>query len=272
MRRYGLCMVVLLALLFGCGRAADEAYITRKPKEPPKHSGKEPLELDLGGGVQMKLVWIPAGEFMMGSPNDERGRRDIEERQHRVRITKGLYMGATEVTQAQYKAVMGNNPAHFKGDNNPVETVSWTDAVEFCKKLSQRTKQAVRLPTEAEWEYACRAGTTTPFHFGETIPTGQVNYDGRTTHVGSFSANALGLYDMHGNVCEWCADWYDKDYYQKSPADDPQGPPAGKGRVTRGGSYIYFVGGCRSAYRGDGMLPTHKSDAVGFRVVLTAPE
>jgi len=177
--------------------------------------------VELGGGVNLEMIFIPPGEFMMGSPAEEED-RDDDENLHQVRLTKGFYLGRYPVTQAQYKAVMGKNRSHFKGKDRPVEEVSWRDAAAFCEQLSHRVGQRVMLPTEAQWEYACRAGTTTPFSFGATISTNQANYDGNhtygggskgvyreeTTRVGQFSSNAWGLYDMHGNVDEWCSDWY----------------------------------------------------------------
>jgi formylglycine-generating enzyme required for sulfatase activity len=178
---------------------------------------------DLGGGVTLEMVEIPAGEFMMGSIAGELDRENDESPQHRVSVPS-FYIGRFAVTQAQWQKVMGTSPSGFKGEKNPVENVTWNDAQEFCKKLSQQTGRQYRLPSEAEWEYACRAGTTTPFHFGETITTDLANYDGnytygsgtkgvyriKTTPVGSFPANEFGLCDMHGNVWEWCADiWHD---------------------------------------------------------------
>ncbi len=186
------------------------------------------ITLDLGNGVTMDLVYIPAGTFMMGSPDAEIQRLNQkfnsdwfnkEAPQHRVTI-QPFYMGKYQVTQAQWQAIMGNNPSNFKGDNHPVEQVSWEQCQEFCQKLSAKINQEVCLPSEAQWEYACRAGTTTPFYFGETITTDLANYNGNytfaneskgtyrggTTPVGSFPPNAFGLYDMHGNVWEWCQD------------------------------------------------------------------
>ena len=187
-------------------------------------------------------------------------------------------MGVYPVTQEQWQAVMGNNPSHFKGEKNlPVEQVSWDDCQEFIKKLREKDKKPYRLPTEAEWEYACRAGTTTPFHFGETISTDQANYNGevvygngkkgvyrkKTTPVGSFPANAWGFHDMHGNVWQWCQDWYG-DYPQKDVVD-PQGPEIGEYRVLRGGSWSSPPQLCRSAFRA-GDLPRSHNDGFGFRI------
>ncbi|MCX5655678.1 MAG: formylglycine-generating enzyme family protein [Planctomycetota bacterium] len=222
------------------------------------------LALDLGGGVTMKLVLIRPGKFMMGDGKD----------QHEVAISKPFYMGVTEVTQAQYEAVMGTNPSNFKGATNPVEMVSWNDAAEFCKKLSEKTRQAVRLPTEAEWEYACRAGTQTAFSFGDD-PSALGDYawhmgnsKGMTHHVGRKKPNAWGLYDMHGNVYEWCADWYGA--YPKGSVTDPSGPATGNGlRVLRGGSWdLVDTGNFRCAFR-DNYVPAGRDRDVGFRCART---
>ena len=223
----------------------------------------------------MKFVWIPPGNFMMGSPKEEK-QRNSNETQHKVTLTKGFYMGVYTVTQEQWKAVMGNNPSAFKGEKNlPVESVSWDDCQEFIKKLREKDKKPYRLPTEAEWEYACRAGTTTPFHFGETISTDQANFNGedvavkkrhsrdKTTPVGSFPANAWGLHDMHGNVWQWCQDWYG-DYPQKDVVD-PQGAGKGPNRVLRGGSWFYTADCCRSACRNSGE-PGFRNYSIGFRL------
>jgi len=199
-----------------------------------------------------------------GSPKEEKERQTEggDETQHKVTLTKGFYMGVYTVTQEEWQAVMGNNPSNFKGEKNlPVEQVSWADCQEFIKKLREKDKKPYRLPFEAEWEYACRAGTTTPFHFGETISTDLANYAGNFTYgdgkkgvdrkktmpVGSFPANAFGLHDMHGNVCQWCQDW-NGEYPQKDVVD-PQGPERGGIRVLRGGSWFHTPLHCRSAYR-----------------------
>jgi len=217
--------------------------------------------------VTQRLRWIPPGEFLMGSPPEEKERYN-NELQHRVQISSGYWLFDTQVTQALWQAVMETNPSRFKGPNRPVETVSWDDCQAFISKLNERVSGLdSRLPTEAEWEYACRAGTTTPFNTGENLTTDQANYDGNypyrnfpkgkdrqeTTQVGSFPCNAWGLYDMHGNVDEWCADWYGKDYYEECQRAglvvDPQGPSEGSSRVLRGGRWSFSAVYCRSAYR-----------------------
>ncbi|KHD10209.2 hypothetical protein PN36_06920 [Candidatus Thiomargarita nelsonii] len=238
---------------------------------------------NLGKGVELEMVSIQGGTFMMGSPESEERREDKEGPQHNVRVEKPFYMGKYPVTQAQWEVLMGNNPSSFKGKNRPVENVSWDDAVEFCKRLSEMTGKTYRLPSEAQWEYACRAGTTTPFYFGETITTDLANYDGNytyaegpegvdrqeTTELGSFPPNAFGLYDMHGNIWEWCAD-SSHNSYEGAPSDGSvwEGS-SGSRRVLRGGSWGYNPDGCRTARRlwGD---PCVRNFNVGFRVVWVA--
>ncbi len=241
--------------------------------------------------IGMEFALIPAGEFMMGSRDSaaevarEAGTKEEyytdEHPRHRVRVTKPFYMGAHEVTQAEYERLMGKNPARFKGTRNPVEKVSWNDAVEFCRRLSQKESVTYRLPTEAEGEYACRAGTTTPFYTGETISTELANYDGdytyargkkgvyreKTTSVGSFPANSWGLHDMHGSVWEWCQSLYKQYPYR---ADDGRENLRATGdRVLRGGSWGSNPDCCRSAPRSRGS-PSNSYDNYGFRVVLLA--
>jgi formylglycine-generating enzyme required for sulfatase activity len=231
--------------------------------------------------VTIEMVSIPTGTFQMGSTMGE----SDEEPVHLVAVS-AFQMGRYEVTQEQYRKVMGENPSRFKGDTQrPVEQVSWEDAVTFCNKLSELeglepcyeldtwecnfTKDGYRLPTEAEWEYACRAGTSTNYYAGDTesdlARAGW--YDGNsgeTTHpVGGKEANAFGLYDMHGNVFEWCNDWYGD--YGSANAIDPQGPSSGSSRVERGGSWYDYYNYCRSAYRND--YPDVGDYYVGFRVV-----
>ena len=205
--------------------------------------GAEPKEevSDLGKGVKLEMVLIPAGKFVMGSPKDEKD-RDVGEDQHEVILTKAFYMGKYEVTQNQWESVMGGNPSKDKGAKLPVTNVSWNDCQEFIKKLNAKGKGEYRLPTEAEWEYSCRAGTKTAYSFGNAIAPKDANYKdaniGRSVAVGSYKANVFGLYDMHGNVWEWCEDWYGG--YGKGAAIDPKGPNSGEGRVLRGGSFILF--------------------------------
>jgi eukaryotic-like serine/threonine-protein kinase len=234
---------------------------------------------DLGKGVNLEMVAIPGGTFTMGSPSTEKERGNDEGPQHQVTI-QSFYMGKFEVTQAQYEAIMGTNPSSFKSANRPVEKVSWNDAVEFCKRLSQKTGRTYRLPSEAEWEYACRAGTTTPFSFGETITTDLVNYNGnftygaapkgkyrqQTTDVGSLPPNAFGLYDMHGNVWEWCADsWHDS--YSGAPTDGSAWiDNDNQNRILRGGSWLLIPFVCRSAGRNSDTRAFF-INYIGFRVV-----
>jgi formylglycine-generating enzyme required for sulfatase activity len=255
------------------------------PDKLPKVELKE-LALDLGGGVKLELRFISAGKFTLGSPATE-AKRTENETPHRVTLTQPFYMGKFPVTQEQYEALMGKNPSLIKAPRNPVEFVSWNDAQDFCTKLSKKSGKTVKLPTEAEWEYACRAGSTTAYYFGDnpaaladygwfsdnsdSKPGDKKAFANKMTHpVGLKKPNAWGLYDMHGNVCEWCQDWVDK--FTEQPAVDPQGPAAGKARVMRGGSCNLAAGDCRSAFR-IAYPPERISGHVGgfgFRVVVTA--
>ncbi len=319
--------------------------------------------LDLGGGVKLELVLIPAGKFIMGTPEptpvDEEGfgkkivagqallavgggvllvvlgivlvrafrqrsrprfslarllvmtvaagmallgglhwrhsilalveaevkfksalarydeASDDEKPAHAVTLTKPFYMGKFAVTQEQYQAVIGAAPSKFKGKDNPVETVSWDDAQAFCKKVTEQAKQTARLPSEAEWEFACRAETASMYHSGDTeadlarVAWYRANSNNTTHPVGQKDPNAFGLYDMHGNVLQWCQDWHGEDYYRKSEAENPQGPAQGWARVLRGGSWNYRPGDCRSAHR-DEEDPRARYYPLGFRV-LVAP-
>ncbi len=248
-------------------------------REDPGHQPGETLIIDLGNGVGIDLVWIPPGEFMMGSPEGEVGHEDDEGPQHRVTISSGFWMGKYEVTQRQYMQLMGRNPSRFKGLFKslelPVEQVSWDAAQEYCQALQRRLPRELagktaRLPTEAEWEYACRAGTTTPFHYGDSLDSSMANFDAgsskKTKPVGRFKPNAWGLYDMHGNVSEWCQDWCDD--YAESVLTDPTGPNSGSGRVLRGGGWLSRAHGCRCARR-DGRAPVYRNYGLGFRVVVS---
>ena len=235
---------------------------------------------DLGNNITLEMVQIPGGSFMMGSPASEKGRSQDESPQHQVNVP-GFSMGKFVVTQEQYQQIMGNNPSHFSGAKRPVEQVSWNNAVEFCQKLSQKTGREYRLPSEAEWEYACRGGTTTPFHFGETITTDLANYNEtqyasepkgkyleQTIDVGSFPPNAFGLYDMHGNVWEWCQDdWHDN--YINAPKDGSAWTSqSGNNKLLRGGSWYNDPALCRSAFRNYSILDDYNNN-IGFRVVCS---
>lgn len=225
---------------------------------------------------------IPAGTFTMGSPAGESGRYD-NETQHQVTISRPFYLQTTEVTQGQWQQVMGNNPSYFKkcGTDCPVEKVSWNDVQEFIRKLnSMEGTDKYRLPTEAQWEYAARAGTQTPFSTGDCLAISEANYNGnhplegcteggyrqKTMRGGSFAPNAWGLYDMHGNVLEWVKDWYGN--YPSGRVSDPEGPSSGSGRVSRGGSWFYSARNIRSAYR-DRDFPGYCYSFLGFRLLRT---
>jgi formylglycine-generating enzyme required for sulfatase activity len=255
----GLIVCAALAFLFAAAGCLGSGS---QPAAPTTAAPAE-LTLDLGGGVTMKMVLIRPGKFMMG--DEVQGR-------HEVTISKPFYMGATEVTQAQYEAVMKTNPSLVKGPTNPVEMVSWDRATDFCRKLSAKTGKAVRLPTEAEWEYACRAGSKTMFCFGDADKDlGDYawyldNGGGKTHPVGQKKPNAWGLYDMHGNVGEWCADLYGE--YPNGPVTDPQGPAAGYGRVLRGGCVYFNSYNCRAAYRKK-CAPGDGTSENGIRVVVS---
>ncbi len=235
------------------------------------------VPIQVTNSIGMKFSLIPPGQFSMGSPAKEEWHRD-DEPLHRVTISKPYYMATTEVTQREWKALMGTNPSFCTGDDLPVETVTWEQAAEFCNKLSLKEGAKYRLPTEAEWEFACRAGSTTPFYTGQTISTDQANYDGNytyangrkgdfreaTTEAGKLEDNAWGLFDMHGNVWEWCADWYAE--YPAADVTDPTGPAGGDRRVFRGGSWVNFPAVCRSANRAK-VIPLSWHFHLGFRVV-----
>jgi len=235
--------------------------------------------------IGMKFILIPSGVFTMGSPLDEPS-RNSGETQHDVTLTNSFFMQNTEVTQGQWLSIMEENPSHFNscGNDCPVENVSWSDVQEFITKLNNREEGFLyRLPTEAEWEYAARAGTTTPFAFGNCLSTDQANYYGnmsydecptgvfrnKTLPVASLSANSWGFYDMHGNVLEWCQDWYD--LYPTDSVTDPVGASTGLDRVLRGGSYNRQPKNCRTAVRHRG-IPTESYHDVGFRLVCTQVE
>ena len=280
-------------------------------QEPPnftinKRQGRNQsyVEVLAEGLMPLRMLLIPAGTFLMGSPEDELDRTEHEGPQHEVIIAQ-FFIAKYPITQAQWRAVaampqvgreLNPDPSYFKGDRRPVEQVSWNDAVEFCDRLTIHTNRQYRLPTEAEWEYACRAGTTTPFHFGEMVTTDIANYCGKdrkiggtdysgsygdgpkgeyreeTTPVDQFEgANAYGLMDMHGNVLEWCQDhWHEN--YEGAPTDGSAWLSSDKikSRVLRGGSWFSDPRYCRSAYRFR-IEPDDRSNDVGFRVCCSAP-
>ena len=260
--------VIAVSLWLGVGASISSA-------QPPK---------EITNSIGMKLVLIPKGTFMMGSPESEKGRNE-NETQHEVTISKDYYLGVHEVTQAQYEKVIGKNPSHFQGaivgNENadlPLENVSWDEAVEFCKKLSElpeekKAGRVYRLPTEAQWEYACRAGSKTAYSFDDEEGLLPVygwfirNSSQRTHTVGLLEPNAWGLYDMHGNVWEWCSDWHEE--YPKGAVSDPSGPREGSGRVSRGGGWGLVAAFCRSASRNwyDPSFRDNRDN--GFRVALS---
>ncbi|MGL5871049.1 MAG: SUMF1/EgtB/PvdO family nonheme iron enzyme [Xenococcaceae cyanobacterium] len=242
------------------------------------------VAIEIDDGINIDLVVIPGGKFLMGSPNKEAERGSEEDPQHEVTVPTFL-LGKYLVTQAQWQALMKNNPSRFEkdGKNRPVERISWFESKLFCEKLSELACREIRLPSEAEWEYACRAGTTSPFSFGATLTTELANYNGeftyahgvveenrhQTTEVGSLPANPFGVYDLHGNVAEWCIDtWHDN--YTGAPVDGSAwiSGKEKEARVLKGGSWLHVPGSCRCASRLNA-LPNSKSDAFGFRVAAS---
>ena len=227
--------------------------------------------------LSLEMLWCKPGAFQMGSPEDEEDRYD-DETLHEVTLTSGYWLGKHLVTQAQWERVMGDNPSQFEGADRPVETVTWTDVTSFCEKLTELEREAGRLPagmayqlpTEAQWEYACRAGTTTAYAFGDSLTSDQANIaggPGETTDVGKYPANDWGFHDMHGNVYEWCADRYGD--YPRGAVRDPVGPAGGSGsyRVRRGGSWYITANYARSALRRRSE-PAFSDSILGFRLSL----
>jgi formylglycine-generating enzyme required for sulfatase activity len=260
-------------------RAIDSAQAAPVRSEPalpsglPSHSIGDKWTDPVTG---ITFLWIPPGSFDMGSTKIE----DANPVRN-VKINKGFWLGQFEVTQAQWRAVMNNDPSSFKGDNLPVEQATCEEVNLFILKLNSMGQGGFRLPTEAEWEYACRAGTKSEFCYGDTLDSSQANFDGnypygvatkgvyreKTTVVGSFRPNAWGLYDMHGNVWELCSDWYDPDYYKsrQNPDNDPCGPSTGSFRVERGGAWRNVADECRSAARSR-YVPGFRFNSIGFRL------
>jgi formylglycine-generating enzyme required for sulfatase activity len=335
MRRY----LVLAACCVGAGLALIQAQ-ERQPGKPSADLvplRENMLSLDLGDGVKMEFVRIKAGSFLMGSPGSDKEAYDNEKPQHEVMLTRDYYLGRCAATRGQFRAFVSasgyqteaekdgkggwgydsekrlffqnaryswRDPGFDQTDNHPVVNVSWNDANDFCEWLSRKTGRKCGLPTDAQWEYACRAGTSTRFYHGDdedglkdTANIADLSLKAKWDYshldnkifqkaisewfermswddgyafaapVGQFKPNKFGLYDMHANVWQWCADRYEKDYYAKSPKTDPEGPSNGQYRVLRGGSCIHRPGSCRSAFRA-GIDPSSRSHDIGFRVLV----
>jgi|GEM_PF-1580953 formylglycine-generating enzyme required for sulfatase activity len=301
-----LCLVVLIAFVAGCGSTTAPSSDSSEAPVAAESGGlgslfgastedaegtTAPSSLKTGdvstNSIGMKLGVLPPGEFEMGSPETEE-KRSGDESRHRVRLTKPAFMTTYEITQAEFLAVMETSPSGITdSDRLPVQNVSWEQAVAFCRKLSELPEEKAagriyQLPTESQWEYACRAGSTTPTSFGGAITSSQANFDGNYPYgtdtsgtfvgkpqaVGSYEPNAWGFYDMHGNVWEWCRDWYAADYYTSAAADDPEGPATGISHVIRGGSWYNFGYVVRSSYRSE-FTPPLEANIYGFRVVAS---
>ena len=260
-------------------KSATTPAVAANPVSPPPPAAKpqrkagDRLDLPLPNGLKMAFAWCPPGNFLMGG-----GIFTNEEPRHEVIISKGFYMGVHPVTQAEWREVMGSDPSYFKGDRRPVEQVSWDNAVAFCKELTTFTGKSVRLPTEAEWEYACRAGTSTAFWYGDIPNAERMNYRGdrvwngsvagtsreQTTDIATFAANPWGLCDTHGNVWEWCQDYWDEIFYRHSQRIDPVNSINSAQHVQRGGGWSTIPEYCRSARRDSGS-PGNISKSEGFR-------
>jgi formylglycine-generating enzyme required for sulfatase activity len=266
--------ILLGGLIAVAGLAAGGWYVFGPPSAGgttrPSTRSSETARTTVTNSLGMVLVPLHGGRFLMGDATIADARPP-----HPVQIARPYMIGVTEVTQAQYQLVVGDNPSHFPGDARPVDSVTWDEAVAFCEKLSARAEEQAagrvyRLPTEAEWEYACRAGTGTAFSLGPTLSGAMANTlrsgNRATLEVGTYAANPAGLFDVHGNVCEWCSDWYSAGYYAVGKSIDPPGPPDGVRRVARGGSWQTEPADCRSASRG-ALAPEERNSAVGFRVV-----
>ena len=258
-------------------RSLVHIQTSRALAAPERRAGEESA-FEIAPGVSIVMCWIPPGEFLMGSPEDEED-RGLDEKQHRVRISEGFWLAKTPITQAQWEAVIGNNPSHFKGAERPVDSVSWLDICGnetrvggFLGAVNRLSTDSGRfdLPTEAQWEYACRAGTTGPFAGAsklDEVAWHHANSAGRTQQVGLKKPNAWSLHDMLGNVWEWCADWYDE--YSGEAETDPAGPSSGSARVIRGGAWGYYAYSCRVADRGQSH-PPFSYYGIGFRLARNA--
>ena len=267
-----MAVVSLLILSFPCSARAQDAVSSSLPSPIPStlSSALSPLvtSFTLAKGIALEMVWIPAGVFQMGD--------SAFGPVHRVELD-GFWMGKYEITQAQYECITGKNPSRFKGANHPVEQLNWTSATDFCQKLKSKTGKTFQLPTEAQWEYACRAGGRTRFaHADSESGLGDYawysgNAENKTHPVGGKLPNAFGLHDMIGNVYEWCSDWYEDKYYSKSPGRNPPGPRVGECRVLRGGAWSVDPSYCPPAYR-SATPPTFSRFHMGFRVVWIPSE
>lgn len=300
--------VLIFVTIAGCGRSSsptnlaagraqsaaadrnEQNSVTREPvafESIPLSSDSTYPSIPVGEGVEegqiremtalkIKFCWCPAGSFLMGSPNESRGHL-INEAQYEAVFSKGFWIQQTELTQNQFEQLMGVNPAYFKGQDHPVESVTWTEATEFCRRLSALPAEKTagnlfRLPTEAEWEYACRAGTTTEFYFGddenemEEYGWYRSNSERKTHPVAQKKPNSWGIYDMHGNVSEWCLDFYGD--YPRESTTNPRGPLTGDKRNLRGGGWFFVPMFARSAHR-DAYMETARYAGLGFRVVAT---
>jgi formylglycine-generating enzyme required for sulfatase activity len=298
-RRKGLAVALASVLLIVCG-ALGYLFLGDDGEETSESSTATftPGQPWTVPTASIEMLWCEPGTFMMGSQENEvgrelhyKGKMKLGETRHQVTLTKGFYLGKYEVTQAQWKKVMGTSPSKFFGENRPVEQVNWTEALRFCQELTLLERKAGRLPdgweyalpTESEWEYACRAGTTTVFSFGDSLSSKQANFKGtepyggavgpslkQTTNVGSYAANPWGFFDMHGNVWEWTADWYQA-AYPSGNVTDPTGLASGSSRVDRGGSWLSTGSDLRSAGR-HYSTPGTRHNNLGFRVGFKASQ
>ena len=275
-------LIILAFVIIAASAASAGLLDALKGDFGPGTKTGETKTLILPGGATMEMIYVAPGSLMMGSPSSEDGRRD-DETQHRVTLTKGFWLAKYEVTQAQWQSVMGSNQSKFLGGNLPVENVSWDDCQKFIKKINTQLSCGARLPSEAEWEYACRAGSTTVFSCGNALnhdmanvsmffPYGTTDKGKKlgvvgTASVGSYAANAWGFCDMHGNVWEWCDDWYGQ--YPTDSVTDPLGSALGVKRVLRGGWWNGHARYSRSAIRG-GSQPRLRDDTFGFRLCCSA--
>ncbi len=286
-----LAVFSLLPFVYGQSMRVPEGFQAAPGTQPEAFTNTGWAQAVVHRKTGIEMVFIPAGSFKMGSPASEAGRHRDETPVHTVHISNGFYLGKYQVTQEQWQKIMGNNPAKFKesGTRAPVENVDWDQCQAFCRLAGS----GLRLPTEGEWEYACRAGTTTAFCYGDSLDSTMANFDGNypygngskgpyrksTVPVGQFQPNAWGLYDMHGNVWEWCQDGYDENYYQNSPRKDPPGASGSEiiSRVVRGGSWYGNAKSTRSANR-NRLVPSpshegydYSGDSRGLRVAAGLP-